>query len=100
MAFKTFSLLSLLPAYIGSGALAQQHPLSSTEMSLYNQVNFTSLFAPSSYVDHKNGPVSTWDVQSWGLTTFAHTSPLRCFGGDQSTLYDVAVIGTLCYGPT
>lgn len=92
-----FSLLSLLPAYFISCTLAKQYPLTGThahQTSLYDQVNFTTLFAPSSF-DHKSGPVTAWapNTKVWnGLTTFASAKPLQCFGGSDET-YDVAVLG-------
>lgn len=91
MAYKMFSLLSLLPAFIASGALATQQVV---ENSFFDQVNFTTLFAPSSFVDHKSGAATAWDTKTWGLTSYARTEPLRCFGNDGGALYDVAVIGT------
>ena len=89
MAYKMFSLLSLLRAFIASGALATQQ----VESNFFDQVNFTALFAPSSYVDHKSGAVTAWDAKTWGLTSYARSEPLRCFGSDGGSLYDVAVIG-------
>lgn len=92
-----FSLLSLLPAYFVSSALARQYPLAGTQASqqtFFNEVNFTELFAPS--YDPKSGPVSPWNQKSFtfnGITTFAGAKPVSCFGGDD-TPYDVAVLGT------
>ncbi|KAI0729345.1 Arginase/deacetylase [Fomitopsis betulina] len=34
-----------------------------------------------------------WSRESYGLTTFAAAPPLRCFGVDSETPYDVAVLG-------
>ncbi|KAJ3557917.1 hypothetical protein NM688_g1211 [Phlebia brevispora] len=51
-------------------------------------INFTKLFS---------GDVlspNTWTKETWnGITTFARTTPLRCFGSDSETPYDVAVLG-------
>lgn len=95
------SLVALLPV-LGSHALAQQHPLAGIHApqpaALFNEVNFTALFAPASAVDRKSGPVSSWARNSWnGLTTYAGSKPLRCFGEDQEVPYDVAVLGALLY---
>lgn len=90
-----FSLLSLLPAYFISSALAKQYPLAGTEASqttFYDQVNFTALFAPS--YDPKSGPVSAWAQKSFnGITTYAGVKPVSCFGGEDNVAYDVAVLG-------
>ncbi|PCH38435.1 agmatinase [Wolfiporia cocos MD-104 SS10] len=51
-------------------------------------VNFTKLFSPDLIFKE------TWATESWnGLTTFARSTPLRCFGVDAETPYDVAVLG-------
>ena len=89
MAYKMFSLLSLLPAFVASGSRATQQ----VESNFFDQINFTALSVPSSYVDHKSGAVTAWDTKTWGLTTYARSEPLRCFGSDGGSLYDVAVIG-------
>lgn len=71
--------------------LAQQVPVSGVEYpeSVIGTQNFTKLFGTS---DKKS--VQTWSSQSWnGLTTFAKTQPLRCFGEDAGVAYDVAVLG-------
>ncbi|EPT03647.1 hypothetical protein FOMPIDRAFT_1158428 [Fomitopsis schrenkii] len=34
-----------------------------------------------------------WSRESYGLTTFAAAPPLRCFGVDSETSYDIAVLG-------
>lgn len=55
-------------------------------------VNFTSLFVASN-VGLMPG-TEAWAPREWnGLTTFAHTTPLRCFGADADVPYDVAVLG-------
>ncbi|KAI0078956.1 Arginase/deacetylase [Panus rudis PR-1116 ss-1] len=52
------------------------------------ELNFTKLFT-NELIFH-----DTWSKDSWnGLTTFAKATPLRCFGRDAATLYDVAVLG-------
>lgn len=81
--------ISLLPIT----SVAQQIPLKDIEYpeSVIGTVNFTQLFGPSSA--EKKTP-QTWSRDSWnGLTTFARTEPLRCFGEDAGVPYDVAVLG-------
>lgn len=41
-----------------------------------------------------------WSRESYGLTTFAAAPPLRCFGVDSETPYDVAVLGMRHYCAT
>ena len=40
-----------------------------------------------------------WSRESYGLTTFAAAPPLRCFGVDAETPYDVAVLGVCHHIP-
>ncbi|WWD01465.1 agmatinase [Kwoniella sp. B9012] len=37
-------------------------------------------------------PYNTWDAY-WGLKTFGHTKPVRCMTADNTTLYDIAILG-------
>lgn len=41
-----------------------------------------------------------WSRESYGLTTFAAAPPLRCFGVDSETPYDVAVLGIVPVSPS
>lgn len=50
--------------------------------------NFTKLFS-SELVFRETWAKDTWN----GLTTFARAQPLRCFGSDADSPYDVAVLG-------
>ena len=72
---------------------AQQTPLASSiayPEPLDANVNFTEVFSP--YSDALSP--GKWSRESWnGMTTFAHATPLRCFGSDDGVNYDVAVIG-------
>ena len=53
-----------------------------------SDVNFTKLF--SSELAYPE----TWSREAWnGVTTYARTTPLRCFGTDSEVEYDVAVLG-------
>jgi len=54
------------------------------------EVNMTEVFSYPMLPVHKEA----WSRESWdGLTTFAAATPLRCFGADSETPYDVAVLG-------
>ena len=67
-----------------------QRPLGLPEPIDYN-VNFTELFSSQILSSE------AWARESWnGMTTFAHSTPLRCFGTDSGIAYDVAVLGK-CY---
>jgi len=58
-----------------------EHPETDTPL------NLTRLFSNELNFD-------TWARSSWnGLTTFAKSTPLRCFGDDEAIPFDVAVIG-------
>ncbi|KAI0086647.1 agmatinase [Irpex rosettiformis] len=51
-------------------------------------VNFTQLFSGELLGPH------AWSAQDMnGITTFARAPPLRCFGSEAATKYDVAVLG-------
>lgn len=54
--------------------------------------NFTQLFSDPVLPAFKE----PWSRESYGLTTFAAATPLRCFGVDSETPYDVAVLG-MCH---
>lgn len=55
-------------------------------------VDFMSLFGASSIMPG----TEAWAPQDWnGLTTFAKTTPLRCFGVDADIPYDVAILGRM-----
>ncbi|TCD70577.1 hypothetical protein EIP91_002607 [Steccherinum ochraceum] len=74
-------------------ALAQQYPLIGVEYpeSVIGNVNFTKLFSTG---DKKSSGIHTWAKGAYdGLTTYARTQPLRCFGEDAGVPYDVAVLG-------
>ncbi|KZT11598.1 agmatinase [Laetiporus sulphureus 93-53] len=65
-----------------------QFPASILNYATGDVVNFTKLFSSDGIF------VETWTQKSWnGLTTFAKSTPLRCFGVDSETPYDVAVLG-------
>lgn len=67
-----------------------QYPVSVVNSENYSSLNFTEIFGPY------GGDMSNemWARSAWnGLTTFAKSAPLRCFGVDADTGYDVAVIG-------
>ncbi|KAL4253947.1 arginase family protein [Abortiporus biennis] len=49
--------------------------------------NFTKLFSSDLFAE--TGGKASWN----GLTTFAASTPLRCFGADADEPYDVAVLG-------
>ena len=76
-------------------SLAQQTQLQVTAAQDYPEplgatVNLTGVF--SVYSDGLTS--GTWSRDSWnGLTTFAHTNAVRCFGSDASVAYDVAILG-------
>lgn len=77
-------------------ALAQQYPLLGVEYpeSVISSVNFTKLFNTG---DRKSSGIHTWAKAAYnGLTTYARTQPLRCFGEDAGVPYDVAILGACC----
>lgn len=68
-----------------SSAEVAQYPVG---VAYPSPVNFTQLFSKEILTPE------IWSAQDWnGITTFAKAQPLRCFGSDASTKYDVAVIG-------
>ncbi|EMD34414.1 hypothetical protein CERSUDRAFT_97674 [Gelatoporia subvermispora B] len=70
--------------------IAQQQPLPGGRLPVpeNGDVNFTHVFAAESVL------AEPWAKTSWnGLTTFAHADPLRCFGVESGTPYDVAILG-------
>ena len=67
-----------------------QYPMGVVNSENAQSLNFTEIFAAY------GGDMSNeaWARTAWnGLTTFAKSAPLRCFGVDADTGYDVAVIG-------
>ncbi|THG98722.1 hypothetical protein EW026_g3525 [Hermanssonia centrifuga] len=56
-------------------------------------VNFTKLFSQSVVFPHAQWTKETWN----GITSYAHTTPLRCFGSDSAIEYDIAILGALWY---
>lgn len=91
MAMKLTTTVALALALASSQAFGQQQVLASSHRVFSNEpVNITELFS----VERLNQ--ATWTREAWnGLTTFARSAPLRCFGADEDSPYDVAVIGTL-----
>ncbi|CCM05037.1 uncharacterized protein FIBRA_07239 [Fibroporia radiculosa] len=85
--FSTFGTLAT--ALYLSLASGQEQFLASVPVPHgVDAVNFTKLFAPEHVFKE------AWAEKSWnGLTTFAGSTPLRCFGSDAETPYDVAVLG-------
>ena len=86
-----FTLLAtLLPVAQGQNAqVAMEYPAPIQHTVDFQSVNFTELFSyPDAMMPH------TWAKETWnGVTTFARTTPLRCFGSDADVPYDVAVLG-------
>ena len=67
-----------------------QYPVGIVNAETLGSFNFSEIFAAYGS-DMSNG---AWARDSWnGLTTFARAPPLRCFGADSETPYDVAVLG-------
>lgn len=89
MAMKLTTTVALALALAGSQAFGQQQVLASSHRVHSNEpANITELFS----VERLNQ--ATWTREAWnGLTTFARSAPLRCFGADEDSPYDVAVIG-------
>ncbi|KAH9934988.1 uncharacterized protein B0H18DRAFT_1182287 [Fomitopsis serialis] len=83
------TVVTLALALAGSQALGQQQVLeSSPRVHEKEAANFTQLFASDGIYQ------KAWTRESWnGLTTFARSAPLRCFGADSESPYDVAVLG-------
>ncbi|CDO68871.1 hypothetical protein BN946_scf185000.g14 [Trametes cinnabarina] len=66
-----------------------QYPVGVVNAGNFDTLNFTEIFA--TVPDKSN---AQWERGSFhGLTTFARAAPLRCFGADADTPYDVAVVG-------
>ena len=89
MTTKLTTVVVLALALAGSHVYGQQQVLASSHRVHTNgPVNITELFS----VERLNQ--ATWTREAWnGLTTFARSAPLRCFGADEDSPYDVAVIG-------
>ncbi|OCH89089.1 agmatinase [Obba rivulosa] len=85
----SMSSLAVILSLTLSVVAQQQRLVGTTLSSLANQnVNFTHVFAAESVL------AESWAETSWnGLTTFARAGPLRCFGVESETPYDVAVLG-------
>ncbi|TBU28994.1 agmatinase [Dichomitus squalens] len=67
-----------------------QYPVGIVNAETFGSLNFTEIFAAYGG-DMSN---AAWARSAWnGLTTFARAPPLRCFGADFETGYDVAVLG-------
>ncbi|OSX64827.1 hypothetical protein POSPLADRAFT_1134059 [Postia placenta MAD-698-R-SB12] len=84
------ALIVLALTHSNSPAAARQEQFHTRIPTLLDAdaVNFTKLFS-SELVFRE-----TWSKESWnGLTTFARSTPLRCFGSDADVPYDVAVLG-------
>ncbi|KAI0774804.1 agmatinase [Trametes elegans] len=89
----TLAAATLSMAAQAPGSSYQQHASQVVANSAQHgphDLNFTALFGAPPDKSHRDawGPVSFP-----GLTTFAGAQPLRCFGADAETLYDVAVVG-------
>ncbi|EIN09871.1 Arginase/deacetylase [Punctularia strigosozonata HHB-11173 SS5] len=52
--------------------------------------NFANVFSNG---DPRQSMSQAWSQDSWGLLTFARSTPSRCWGADANVPYDVAVIG-------
>ena len=67
-----------------------EYPTGVVTSETLGTLNFTELFAP--YGNDKSN--AAWTRSAFkGLTTYANTPPVRCFGADAERDYDVAVIG-------
>lgn len=81
------AIATLTPLF--SYATAQQTTLG-YPAPIDHDANFTKLFSSDFLTD------KTWARETWnGVTTFAKTAPLRCFGSELGVGYDVAVLGEL-----
>jgi agmatinase len=68
-----------------SAAEVAQYPVG---IAYPTPINYTQVFSG----EFMGTP--SWSKSEWnGLTSFARATPLRCFGSDAATKYDVAVIG-------
>ncbi|KAI0718552.1 agmatinase [Cerioporus squamosus] len=67
-----------------------QYPIGIVNTETYGALNFTAIFAAYGG-DKSNARWTRYDFN--GLTSFAHSPPVRCFGADAETEYDVAVLG-------
>ncbi|KAI0345189.1 agmatinase [Trametopsis cervina] len=76
---------TVLFALVLSASAEVQHPVG---IAYPTPINFTDLFTSEVIAPH------VWAKEDWnGITTFAKAQPLRCFGSDSDTKYDVAVLG-------
>ncbi|KAI0753258.1 Arginase/deacetylase [Daedaleopsis nitida] len=72
-----------------------EYPVGIVNSETYGTLNFTEIFTPAAGL---GGPAdksnAAWSRMAFnGLTTFARAPPVRCFGADAETGYDVAVLG-------
>ncbi len=66
------------------------YPVGIVNTDAYGAPNFSAIFA--AYGGDKSN--ARWTRSDFnGLTSFAHAPPVRCFGADAETEYDVAVLG-------
>ncbi|TFY59921.1 hypothetical protein EVJ58_g5471 [Rhodofomes roseus] len=88
---KLTTTVALALVLASSHVLGQQQVMTSPPWEYEKEpeaVNFTQLFSSEGIYQE------AWTRESWnGLTTFARSAPLRCFGVDSESPYDVAVIG-------
>ncbi|KAI0373281.1 Arginase/deacetylase [Pilatotrama ljubarskyi] len=83
------SVAAFVVSQVAHAAGSVQYPVGVVNSGNYDSLNFTEIFA--SVPDMSN---AAWERGSFhGLTTFARSAPLRCFGADAETNYDVAVVG-------
>lgn len=67
-----------------------QYPMGVVNSDNVHELNFTEIFTPFG-ADMSN---AAWAREAYnGLNSFARAPPIRCFGADAETGYDVAVIG-------
>ena len=90
-----FSLSCIGIAAIIAGSTSQvlgniQYPVGVVNTDTFGSLNFTEIFAGFG-PDKSNARWTRADFN--GLTSFAHAPPVRCFGADAETDYDVAVLG-------
>ncbi|KAI0693912.1 hypothetical protein BC835DRAFT_1507455 [Cytidiella melzeri] len=81
--WKIFAIFNLCAGL--TSAEVAQYPAA---VAYPSPVDFTQLFSKELLSSE------VWAKEDWnGITTFARASPLRCFGSDADTEYDVAVLG-------
>ncbi|TBU59851.1 Arginase/deacetylase [Dichomitus squalens] len=72
------------------GAGNVEYPVGIANTAAYGTINFTEIFAA---YGHDKSNVAFGTSAYNGLTTFMRALPVRCFGADAATKYDVAVLG-------